>query len=364
MAVDLEQALQARKARHATFEGLHYHLFSDDCPDVPRGTAVFDGQVVYGYPRIGRILALNPALAEQFAGPFWMEEKVDGYNVRIARVQGRAVALTRGGFICPFTTDRLSDLMDLSVFDSEPDLVVCGEVAGPDNPYLESSAPFVAEDVQLFVFDFMRRNQAEFLPHGRKHALLERFGLRSARDFGRFGPHDLDAIRTILRELNGQMREGVVFKEDAPGGRRAKYVTSNSSISDIRTTAYSILELPPEYFISRILRLVLFLDEQGLGRSNVLDERLGAAFMDGLAEALRQFHAERKVYHTFRCRFRERRNAQHMVSHLKRAATRHVHLSQRSLRREGDYWVLEFDRVYPTLNGLLQQLLSGGLMFD
>jgi len=174
----------------------------------------------------------------------------------------------------------------------------------------------------------------------------------------------VEAIQAIVKDLNEQMREGVVFKEDGPGGRRAKYVTSNSGISDIRTTAYSILELPPEYFISRILRLVLFLDEQRLDRSKGLDERLGAAFMDGLAEALRQFHAEQKVYHTFRCRFRERRNAQHMVSHLKRAATKHVHLSQRTLRREGDYWVLEFDRVYPTLNGLLQQLLSGGLVFD
>ncbi|HKJ10674.1 MAG TPA: RNA ligase, partial [Gammaproteobacteria bacterium] len=192
MALDLEQALRARKARHAAFEGLQYHLFNDDCPDFPRGTAVFDDQVVYGYPRIGRILALNPALAEQFAGPFWMEEKVDGYNVRIVRVQGRAVALTRGGFICPFTTDRLVDLMDLSVFDSEPDLVVCGEVAGPDNPYLESSAPFVAEDVQLFVFDFMRRNEPDFLSHERKRALLDRFGLPPVQDFGRFAPGDLD----------------------------------------------------------------------------------------------------------------------------------------------------------------------------
>ncbi|MGA7800826.1 MAG: RNA ligase [Gammaproteobacteria bacterium] len=364
MALALEQALQARKARRAVFDGLDYLLFSDDYRDVPRGTAVFDGEVVYGYPRIGRILALNPALAEQFAGPFWIEEKVDGYNVRIARLRDRMVALTRGGFICPFTTDRLPDLLDLAVFEREPDLVVCGEVAGPDNPYMESSAPFVPEDVQLFVFDFMRRNQAAFVPQAEKHALIERFGLPSVQAFGRFGPTDVDAIRTILRELNGQMREGVVFKEDGPAGRRAKYVTSNSSISDIRTTAYSILELPPEYFISRILRLALFLDEQGLERSSALDERLGAAFLDGLVDGLRQFHAEQKVYHTFRCRFRERRNAQHMVTHLKRAATKHVHLSQRALRREGDYWVLEFDRVYPTLNGLLQQLLSGGLLFD
>ncbi|HKK14737.1 MAG TPA: RNA ligase [Gammaproteobacteria bacterium] len=364
MDLHWEKALEARKARRGRFEGLGYVHFTDDHEGVTRGTVAFEGTVIHGYPHIGRVLALRQGLREQFPRPFWVEEKIDGYNVRIARVQSRVVALTRGGFICPFTTDRLPDLMDLSVFEAEPDLVVCAEVAGPDNPYLESSAPFVPEDVRLFVFDLMRTNAPGFVSHAEKAELAARFDLPRVTVFGRFGAGDVEAIQTIVKDLNEQMREGVVFKEEAPDGRRAKYVTSNSGISDIRTTAYSLLELPAEYFIGRVLRLVLFMDEQGLEHSRTLDGRLGAAFLDGLMGAIRQFHAEGKVYQTFRCRFRERRNAQLMVSHLKRAGGTHVHLSQRALRQEGGYWVLEFDRVYPTLNGLLQHLLSGGLVFD
>ena len=36
--------------------------------------------------------------------------KVDGYNVRIVRLAGRLVPFTRGGFVCPFTDDRLADV--------------------------------------------------------------------------------------------------------------------------------------------------------------------------------------------------------------------------------------------------------------
>ncbi len=41
-----------------------------------------------------------------------------------------------------------------------------------------------------------------------------------------------------------------------------------------------------------------------------------------------------------------------------------VQISQRDLREENGYWVLEFDRSYPALNGLLSHLRHGGLIFD
>lgn len=361
--LNIDQALKEGSARSSTFDDLSYAHFIDDLKQVQRGTAVFEEGIVYGYPRIGRMLVLQSGLAAQFSAPFWMEEKIDGFNVRIVRTQGKMIALTRGGYICPFTTDRLPDLLDLSIFEQEPDLIVCGEVAGPDNPYLETSPPFIGEDVRLFVFDLMRLSQPGFLPQEEKIKLIEHYQLPSTEIFGRFTTEDLARIHDILLRLNDEWREGVVFKEDSPRNHRAKYVTSNSSISDIHAGGYSLVDLPPPYFTNRILRLALFLEEQGLGRPREVDRQMGAAFLQGVQEAIQQYQAEQKVYRTFRCRFRSRVNAKRMMKHLKRAAG-HVHISQRDLRREGGYWLLEFDRIYPALTGLLSNLLRGGVVFD
>jgi putative ATP-dependent DNA ligase len=362
--LNMAEALQQRKARHTSFQALQYIRFVADYRNIPRGSVICDQEIVFGYPGIGRILALQQGLEEQFSAPFWVEEKVDGYNVRIARFGEEILALTRGGFVCPFTTDRLPDLLDLSIFDKQPDLVLCGEVVGPENPYQESAPPFVDEDVRLLVFDLMRVNQAGFVPHKEKYQLIERFHLPVVECFGCFSATDVNEIQAILKHLNDEQREGVVFKEDTDRNRRAKYVTSNSSIADIRATAANILELPPEYFTNRIMRLVLFLHEQGLTHSQVLDERLGAAFLDGLLDSIQQYEKEQKVYHTFRCRFRHKENAHLLLMHLQHAGKHKIHINHRELRLENGYWILEFDRTYPALNGLLGHLVKGGLIFD
>ncbi len=365
VALHLEEALDQGKARLAAYDALRFARYTDDFKGIPRGTVVFDdGPTVFGYPHIGRVLALGQGLVEQFAAPVWMEEKIDGYNVRAFRVGDRVLALTRGGFVCPFTTDRLPELMDIGVFGAEPDLVVCAEVAGPENPYLEASPPWIEEDVALFVFDLMRQGRPGFIPHARRAALVQRHALPSVQVFGRYRLDELEAIREVLVRANDEGREGVVFKEDSQRDRRAKYVTSNSNITDIQVTALNILELPAEYFTNRILRLVLFLEEQGLERSRELDERLGAAFLEGLLGAVAQYREEKKVFRTYRCRFRDRDNAQRLMTQLQQITARQVNVSRRSLKRQGSHWVLEFDRVYPSMCGVLGHLLGGGLVFD
>jgi len=361
---DPEQAVAAGKARREEYSGVDYVRYTEGVKDIPRGTAAFGDRLVYGYPHIGRILALEPGLAQQFDGPFRVEEKIDGFNVRVFRLDGELVALSRGGFVCPFSTDRAAEFIDPGLFEDHPDLVVCAEVAGPDNPYIEGHPPFVTRDVRFFVFDLMRASAPGFLPAAELDALTRRYRLPRVEAFGRHAPADAGAIGEIVTRLDAEGREGVVLKSDPPATRRAKYVTANSGIQDIRATARSIMDLPAEYFTNRILRLVLFRDEHALGQSPEFDCRLGAAFLEGLYEAIQQFRAEHRVYRTFRCRFRERINAERMMDHLGRVASRQVAIAQRDLRRDGDRWLLEFDRVYPTMNGLLGHLLGGGLVYD
>jgi putative ATP-dependent DNA ligase len=362
---EIQRALDEGKAVEVSSGELSYLRVYDDLKGIPRGTVMFDGNiVVYGYPHIGRVVALGPGLGQQFQAPFWIEEKIDGYNVRIVRVRDRVVALTRGGFVCPFTTDRLPDLMSLAVFEDHPELVVCAEVAGPENPYNEASPPFVGEDVRLFVFDLMRVGSPGFVPYGEKQTLIEHYGLPAVERFGRYTAGDLEAIGAILVRLSEEGREGVVFKEDSPRDHRAKYTTAAACIQDLRLGARVLLDLPPEYFVNRLLQLAVFVEEHGLEQAKRLGEAVGASLLDGLQEAIRLQRSEQKVLRRYRCRLRSPDVAERLIEHLARESGRQVQVLARELRREGVYWVLEFDRIYPITSGTLNNLLGGRLAFD
>ncbi len=356
----VKEAVRQRKAKSESFLGFEYFRFSDDFRDVPRGTAVFQDAVIWGYPHIGRIFVLERGLKEQFKGPFWVEEKVDGYNIRVFRTGDRIVALSRGGYICPFTLDRIGDFIDLNFFEDNPDLVLCVEVAGPENPYIEESPPYIKEDIMVFVFDIMKKNSKEFLPQEEKLRLIERYSLPSVEVFGLFTHEEIPKLKDLLYRLNEEGREGVVFKTK---DRRAKYITSYANLSDIRITAKNMLQLPPEYYTNRLLRLVLFMEEEGIERTEHLYEELGRAFVDGLFEAIDQFKREHKVYKTFRCRFHKKENAIALLELLQRTS-RHIQVIERGLEEENGMWVLTFDKVFLNMTGLLGHLLGGGLVFD
>jgi len=359
----VREAVRKKKARREEFLGYEYLRFSDDFHDVPRGTALFPDGEVRGYPHIGRIFMLERGIADQFSAPFWVEEKVDGFNVRIFRSGDRVIALSRGGYICPFSTDRLEDFLNLNFFDDHPDLVLCCEVAGPENPYIEESPPYIESDVRFFVFDIMKKDSGEFLSHREKAELIDKYSLPGVEVFGLFTKEDIPTLKKLMLKLNGEGKEGIVLKEDLEGGKRAKYITESANLSDIKITASNMLQLPAEYYTNRILRIVLFMEEEGIDRTRHLYEELGRAFIDGLFSAIEQFKEKGKVSREFRCRFRSREMALAQIELLKRTS-RHIQVIQKDLYEEGGYYVLSFEKVFLNMTGLLGHLLSGGLVFD
>jgi putative ATP-dependent DNA ligase len=360
----LDQAKAKDRFHRKRFEELVYYRLADDSRPLTRGTVIFeDGTLIPGYPSIGRIMRLDKGLPEQFAGPFWAEEKIDGYNVRVFHLNGRLLGVTRGGFLCPFTVDRLPDLLDPRIFIEHPELILCCEIAGPENPYLVGSPPFIKEDIQLFVFDLQRKGEFDYLRQAEKQHFMAHYNLPAVRIFGRFNAGDLAAIKQLMIRLNREGREGLVFKEDALGGKRSKYVTSEASLSDIQAMASFLLDLPPEYFTGRLLRLVTFLDEEGIENTGELKAQLGVAFVDGLFKALNQCRCDQRVYHRFRCRLRDPANAKRLLAHLE-SGKGHVQLVKHRLEQEGEFYVLEFDKVFQRTTGLLRELLSGGVVYD
>ena len=360
----LEEAIALGRAQALHHDDLEYVRLLEQTGGYPRGSVVLpEGSVLPGYPSIGRIQSLEAGLPRRFREPFWAEEKIDGFNVRILRRGEALYAFSRGGFICPFSTDRVPEFVDPSVFDAEPDLILCAEIAGPDTPYLEGSTPRVARDVDLFVFDMMRLGVPGFLPQADKFALLERHGLPVAPVHGQYRPDDIDPLRRLILRLDAEGAEGLVLKTD-DGRERAKYVTGGSCVTDIRVCAEQLLDLPPQYFTNRLTRLAIFLAEHPGADSDAMARTLGRAFLEGLDEAVAKSRRQGRVSHRYRCRFRKEENARRFIAHLGDTGGRHVRVAAGMPRAEGDYWLLEFERLFDHMTGTLSSALRGDSQFD
>ncbi|RLK48187.1 putative ATP-dependent DNA ligase [Alkalispirillum mobile] len=364
-ALTAKQALEKGKATRHEFEGLSYIRLHDSVARLPKGSVRLDtGRVIPGYPSIGRIQALATGLEKQYGDePFWAEEKIDGFNIRIVAHEGRLLAFSRGGFLCPFSTDRVPELLDPALFDEHPGLIACAELAGPENPYMEGSPPHVAHDVALFVFDLMRDGQPGFIAQAEKQGLAERYRLPVARVFGRYRAQDQQALTELILSLDRAGCEGLVFKGEVQGAR-SKYVTARSNINDIALVSDALLDLPPEYFTNRMMRLALF-EAEHRGNDPDLERELGRALLQGLGRSVQRSREVGRVGHRYRCRFRHQRNLDHFVAHLEATGgPQHVKILYQPSRQQDGYWVLEFERVLPRMTGTLAHALSGGAQFD
>ncbi|MEN3028294.1 MAG: RNA ligase [Aquificaceae bacterium] len=227
----------------------------------------------------------------------------------------------------------------------------------------KKSPPYVREDVRFFLFDIMVKNRQDFLPYREKLKLIQEYGLPSVENFGLFNLDQVEGLKEILRMLNEEKREGVVLKEDSPRDRRVKYITSYANLNDIRVTSLNMLGLPADYYTNRLLRLALFIEEEGLEKDGGLYRELGEAFLSGLFEACRMAKEEGKVRRAFRCRFKSKERALLFLEQIRHVST-HIQVNQLSLQKEGDFWLLEFEKVFLNMTGLLGHLLSGGSLVD
>lgn len=243
-----ESALEALEDHfeHRVYEGLEYRHLPDYRQGLERGTALIDGDVVRGFPKIPRTLVLSEGIPERFADEcdrIAVEEKLNGYNVRVARIDGDALAFSRSGMVCPFTTRILDRLVDLEpLFDEFPGAMVCGEMIGPENPYTAHDYPEV-DSLAFRAFDWRERRSGEPLAVAERRERYERFDVPQTRLFGRFEIGEAAAeIRPIVDALDAEDREGVVVKS-LDGAEQLKYTTSAANRGDL---AYAF-SLPFDY---------------------------------------------------------------------------------------------------------------------
>ncbi|ELY48337.1 RNA ligase [Natronorubrum sulfidifaciens] len=239
---DLESHLVER-----TDDGRTYCHVPDYRRGVERGTSLIDGTVVRGFPKVPRTLVLSEGVPERFADQpgdrIAVEEKLNGYNVRVVRLDGERLAFSRSGMICPFTTRILERLVDLeALFEQYPEAMVCGEMIGPENPYTAHDYPDV-DSIAFRAFDWRDRESGEPLPVETRRERYDTFDVPQTRLFGQF---EVDAaaaeIRRIIEELDAEDREGVIMKSP-DGTAQLKYTTSAANQGDL---AYAF-SLPFDY---------------------------------------------------------------------------------------------------------------------
>ncbi|WP_456423054.1 RNA ligase [Thermococcus sp.] len=348
-----------------TFNGIHYVRFRDSARNFRRGTVVFeDGTVVSGFPHIKRIVQLENGVRRIFKSkPFYVEEKVDGYNVRVVKVKERILALTRGGFVCPFTTERILDFISEEFFRDYPNLILVGEMAGPENPYLIEGPPYVKDDIQFFLFDIQEKGTGKSIPAEDRYKLAEEYGIPQVNVFGLYDRSRIDELIGLIEKLSDEKREGVVMK--TPDMKKiAKYVTPYANINDIRIGARIFFDLPGGYFMGRISRLAFYIAERKIRGENFDDyaKALGEALLRPLAEVIEEVSRGHEVEETFRVRVKNISTAHRMVNHFERLGLK-IYIEDIEELKNG-YWRITFKRLYPDVTREIKELWNGRAFVD
>lgn len=357
-----QESLESHDIVREEFDNICFYRVTKKVGALEKGSIVTQEGIIFDFPRIARILHLENGIRNAYTQPFYIEEKVDGYNVRIACIQGRVLAFSRGAYACPFSTDRIVDFLDVKkIFDKNPGLIVCGEFAGPDNPYNTEHPPYVKEDVRFFAFDLMTMNKPNNIPIEERYKFFDTYGMPTVKRFGRFSASDVLPLKKIIRELDETGCEGILMKPIDPFEKTLKYVTLGSCLRDIRVTSPLMAEMMSEFFTHRIIRAALFIHEQTHSLKPEVFAQLGEVLLKPIYESVAKAACGELINEQFFLRFREEKSIQRMIDHLYR---RKVKFDVLSKNKVGTYWHVKFARKCYASYEILQKHLEGAAHVD
>jgi len=333
------------------YNDIEYARFRETMAGIERGTVIAKGRVVRGFPQIKRIFTLKNGLARNMDGvdTIHAEEKIDGFNVRVASINGEIFAFSRGGFLEPFVTEKAREMKLERFFRDNPFHTLCGEMIG-NTPFTAPTSEF---DVRLFIFD-IDRGYGDYMPPAERYELLEKYGILSVPRLGTFKPDDIDGLRKLVLSLNKGKREGMVLKS-ADRKKAVKYVTPNADIEDIANTSRMIFDMPIGFYYQRVLRSAFFMDDFSLDREEHA-KRLGKAFYEGLTGAIRLGRGGKEIDEEFEILIRDPKVWDAVRHHI----SRDVGVEELWKREEKDGRLrIRFRKIYKRTTKLLTSYANG-----
>jgi putative ATP-dependent DNA ligase len=300
--------------------------FTNDVSDIETGTVFFENygsfELIRGFPKIRRAMLLAPAIEASFSEieKVAVEEKMNGYNVRVLSYKGKLVALTRSGHVCPYSTERIQNLLSKRFFDENPNLVVYGEMAGPDNPYVQKDI-YDIDSLDFFVFDIRKKDDGKALSVHKRRTLADEYGFRQVKMFGEFSiPEAALKIKDIVKELGKKGHEGVIVKDPKMVLQPIKYTCSESNCADLQHAFKFYNEAGRDYIFSRVMRegfqSVEWNDTEDELRARCL--RLGESILHPMADSIKQVQNGQRISDDARIRVKDEKIINEFKSYLER----------------------------------------------
>jgi putative ATP-dependent DNA ligase len=347
-------------------EYYNIYRFQGHAPHMEDGTVLIDHhgnfELVRGFPKIKRAMLLEPALLNIFGEipSVAVEEKMNGYNVRVIEFRGKLIAFTRSGHVCPYSTERVQNFLEPDFFRENPDLVVYGEMTGPENPYVQKEA-YGIESLDIFVFDIRHKNTGEALPVNQRRKLAEKYGFNQVRLFGEISINSASSkIMKIIRDLGKKGREGVVIKDPAMVLQPVKYTCSESNCSDLRQAFKYYNEAGRDYLYSRVIREGFQSHEWNESEEDFRKRcmRLGESILSPMKKTIEQVDSGERIAEEFRIRVKNKETIFKFREYLNRFG---LYVALGEIERKGDEYVAEIKKVNKSTNDKTLAMLEGQL---
>ncbi|MEK6981976.1 MAG: RNA ligase [Candidatus Micrarchaeota archaeon] len=331
-------------------EELIYSGFREGFRGIPRGTIVINERIIFGFPHIKRIFTLKKGLERNItASYFYIEEKIDGYNLRIAKINGNVYAFSRGGFLDYFASEKARELITPKFFSDFPDYVLCAEMVG-NTPYTRPTKGF---DVKIFVFDVDTGNGNYISPEERQ-SLLKKYKIEEAPSFGKFAISDLKKIREIALSIMKQRKEGIIFKSE-DRKEAVKYVNPFADIEDIAGSSHSLFDMPLGFYVQRVLRSAIFIREFELNKEKFAKE-LGIAFYEKLTKAITEVENDKQIYDDYEIIIKDLKIWDWIHRHM----SKEIKIDEVSrTKAENGKTKIKFRKIYKKSTHKIKEALSG-----
>ena len=319
-------------------------------------------ELIRGFPKIQRAMLLGPALESHFSNikTVVIEEKMNGYNVRVADISGKITAFTRGGLVCPYSTERARHLLKRDFFNDHPDLVLCGEMAGPDNPYVPKDI-YNIESLDFFVFDIKHKNSGtSYLPRERRK-LADKYGFSQVPFFGEFSLSDApDEITRIIKELGKIQHEGVVIKDPQMVVDSIKYTCSQSNCADLWHAFKFYNDIGRDYFFSRVVREGFQAVEWNESENDFQKRclQLGESILRPMTESIKQVRSGTRIADDVRIRVKDLGTVSTYKEYLKRLGVDAVFSEPEII---GDEYLVKIKKQNQSTNDKTESMCKGEL---
>lgn len=349
--------------QHRRVGGRDWYVLGAARHGVERGTVidVDAATITRGYPSIPRVLLLRPGIVRHFenTAAVAIEEKLNGANVRIVHDDNDPVAITRGGFRCPFTTARARSTLALpSFFADHPSEMLCAELIGPESPYTSTAYEDV-RSAELRVFDIRDRVSGRPLPVERRRTLCERYDVPQPRLFGVADPGDCATrVRNVIEDLHEAGREGVVLRSP-DGTSLLKYTTEAQHHDDLAYAFADPFDQGRDYLFSRVVRDAFqsYEFDEEADRRRERAHALGEAILLPMVAAIEAVEAEGSIgqHHTVRG---QSEPVEALLDHLRDQS---IDLRIRRDRTSEGERIVEFLKVARPSTDRIRHLLETGI---